>query len=159
MYDPCPPQHVCSQFRKEPAVDVGCRIAYTIQAMGSPCLFFNWKKTPIVKASVNGCTTRGYSALFSATQNTRLPAVQAGCCHGIMIYGPLMCDPWLVRLSPLQLKNTCSASRLLWHCMYNQRVMFVYSSTESNRQRWMQVLVTASTPRGLLHWSPVQLQK
>ena len=77
--------------------------SYTIQALSPLCQFFYWKKTSIVNVSVIASTTRGSSAPL---------LYNSGCSH--CMYSLWMYDPWLLRLSPLQLKkNTCSASRLL----------------------------------------------
>ena len=76
--------------------------SYTIQALSPLCQFFNRKKTSIVNVSVIASTTRGSSALFSATQVAVIACTPRGCTTRGS-YACLLCNS----------KNTCSASSLL----------------------------------------------
>ena len=104
---------VCSQFHKEFAVDVGC----------CHFLYDPGPVTPMsvlqLKESFNSecqCHRIYDPWLFrSLLYNSR-------CSH--CLYSPWMYNPWLLRLSPLQLKKylqckQVAVHRLLWHCMYD----------------------------------------
>ena len=66
---------------------------------------------------------------------------------------PHMLDPWLLRLSPLHILQKLALQAGCCHCMYDLCALFDCSSTESKRQRRMQVSVIACMTRGLLHLS------
>ena len=93
---------VCSQFHKEFAVDVGCYHFLYDPGPEPPLAILQLKEN---FHSEWQCHRIYDPWLF------RSLLYHSRCRH--CMYSPWMYDPWLSRLSPLQLKNTCSASRLL----------------------------------------------
>ena len=126
--------------------------SYTIQALSPLCQFFNWKKTSIVNVSVIASTTRRSSALFSTT--TTQVAVIACTPRGCTTRGSFATQKILAVQA-----GCCPQAPVALHVWPVSSVWLFFS--ESKRQRWMYVLVTACEPRGLLQLStsPLQLQK
>ena len=104
---------VCSQIHKEFAVDVGCYHFLYDPGREPPMSVLQLKENFNSECQCH----RIYDPwLF------RSLLYNSGCSH--CMYAPWMYDPWLLRLSPLQLKNylqckQVAVHRLLWHCMYD----------------------------------------
>ena len=104
---------VCSQFHKEFAVDVGCYHFLYDPGPEPPMSVLQLKENFNSECQCH----RIYDPwLF------RSLLYNSGCSH--CMYSPWMYDPWLLCVSPLQLKKylqckQVAVHRLLWHCMYD----------------------------------------
>ena len=96
-------------------MDVGCCHCFFDPVDGLSLSFLQLKETSIVNVSVITCTTRGSSTLSSSLQlkqhlQCKQVDVTAYTTRGCTTRGSfacLLCDS----------KNTCSATRLPWHCI------------------------------------------